>query len=297
MKNLISFARTVTLCVWVALIATLPAHAGDKITYYHNDALGSPVAATNQLGQVVWRETYKPHGERTTNATASATNKVWFTGKQEESALGINYFGARWYHPEVGRFLVIDPAGVAPDNLYSFNRYAYANNNPLGFFDPDGRDSQEAAWAALGETPPSARLTQAAANVAQAGRVAAEAGDAVMPHNAFEAALPFALGKLLKLGKTADNVVDGAKTGAAGGEGAGKAFSNKIKDQARAESNGSCVFCGTKTTLEPGPTRSEIDHAIPKSRGGNNTLENAQNTCRTCNREKSSKTTNEFRKK
>src|SRR5690606_14604882 len=101
----------------------------------------SPVAATNQQGQVIWRETYKPHGQRTTNATASANNKVWFTGKQEESALGINYFGARWYHPEVGRFLVIDPVGVAPGNIHGFNRYSYANNNPYAYVDPDGREA------------------------------------------------------------------------------------------------------------------------------------------------------------
>jgi len=67
-----------------------------------------------------------------------------------------------------------------------------------------------------------------------------------------------------------------------------------VKNQAREESNNSCVFCGTKTTSKPGPDRSEIDHAIPKSRGGNNTLDNAQNTCRTCNRTKGAKTTSEY---
>ncbi|MFT7557887.1 MAG: 5-methylcytosine-specific restriction endonuclease McrA [Planctomycetota bacterium] len=45
------------------------------------------------------------------------------------------------------------------------------------------------------------------------------------------------------------------------------------------------------------PTNSaEIDHAIPKSKGGNNSIDNAQNTCRTCNRSKGSKTTEEFKK-
>lgn len=137
MKSLINFS----LSFLFSLATIFTAHAGDKITYYHNDALGSPVAATNQLGQVIWRETYKPHGQRTTNAAASANNKTWFTGKQEEAALGINYFGARWYHPEIGRFLVIDPAGVAPENMHSFNRYAYANNNPYAHVDPDGREA------------------------------------------------------------------------------------------------------------------------------------------------------------
>ena len=86
----------------------------------------------------------------------------------------------------------------------------------------------------------------------------------------------------------------GVKAGSAGGKGTGKGFSNKVKDQAREESNNTCVFCGTKTTRKPGPDRSEIDHSIPKSRDGNNSIENAQNTCRTCNRQKSAKTSQEF---
>ena len=84
------------------------------------------------------------------------------------------------------------------------------------------------------------------------------------------------------------------KEGSEGREGEGKRFSDKVKDQAREESGNTCVFCGTKTTEESGPSRSEIDHAIPKSRGGNNSPDNAQNTCRTCNRSKGAKTTGEF---
>ena len=101
-------------------------------------------------------------------------------------------------------------------------------------------------------------------------------------------------------GKVRGDAANGAakiKAGSAGGDGAGKAFSQKVKNQARQESGDKCVFCGTKTTNKPGPTRSEIDHSIPKSRGGNNTLENAQNTCRTCNRSKGAKTSGEFVKK
>jgi len=82
----------------------------------------------------------------------------------------------------------------------------------------------------------------------------------------------------------------------AGGPGAGKAFSEATKNAARAASGDKCVFCGIKTVRSPSPqpNRSNIDHAIPKSRGGNNTLENAQNACQTCNLKKGAKTTEEF---
>ena len=88
----------------------------------------------------------------------------------------------------------------------------------------------------------------------------------------------------------------GPKAGSADPANAGKRFPESVKEQARAESGGKCVFCGTKTGDASGPTKSEIDHSIPKSRGGDNTIDNAQNACRTCNRTKSSETTEEFLK-
>lgn len=44
----------------------------------------------------------------------------------------------RVYDPAIGRFLTADPFIQAPDNLQSFNRYAYVLNNPLAYTDPSG---------------------------------------------------------------------------------------------------------------------------------------------------------------
>jgi hypothetical protein len=85
----------------------------------------------------------------------------------------------------------------------------------------------------------------------------------------------------------------GPKAGSSGGPGAGKRFSPQTKDAAESHADGKCVFCGKETTDEPGPSQRNTDHAQPKSRGGNNTIDNAQNTCRTCNLEKGAKTTEE----
>ncbi|MDR4460536.1 MAG: HNH endonuclease [Nitrospirales bacterium] len=84
---------------------------------------------------------------------------------------------------------------------------------------------------------------------------------------------------------------DGPKGGSSGGPGEGKKFPKSVKNEASKEK---CVFCGKKTTKEPGPQQRNIDHAQPRSRGGNNTLDNAQNTCRTCNLQKGAQTTQEF---
>lgn len=89
---------------------------------------------------------------------------------------------------------------------------------------------------------------------------------------------------------------DGPKPGDAGGPGAGKKFPKKIGDAERSASGTKCRLCGVDTIRhpKPHPRRSNLDHAIPKSRGGNNGLGNAQNTCQTCNLRKGAKTTREF---
>ncbi|MFC1685296.1 RHS repeat domain-containing protein [Pseudomonadota bacterium] len=121
------------------------ASAVERVTYYHNDALGSPVAATDAQGNVLWREAYEPYGKRLLKEDGGK-EEVWYTGKQEETDFDVNYFGARWYEPSIGRFLSVDPVGVDPGNVHSFNRYAYANNNPYKFVDPDGRSPVFNQW-------------------------------------------------------------------------------------------------------------------------------------------------------
>jgi RHS repeat-associated protein len=49
------------------------------------------------------------------------------------------YMQQRYYEPLAGRFLSVDPVTTDGGTGGSFNRYAYANNNPYRFKDPDGR--------------------------------------------------------------------------------------------------------------------------------------------------------------
>jgi RHS repeat-associated protein len=113
--------------------------AQTKVTYFHNDLSGNPVAASDSTGQIIWRESYRPYGERLKNEAASQTNSQWYTGHRQDADTGLVYMGARHYDPLMGRFLSIDPVGFRESNPHSFNRYAYANNNPMKFIDPDGR--------------------------------------------------------------------------------------------------------------------------------------------------------------
>jgi hypothetical protein len=71
------------------------------------------------------------------------------------------------------------------------------------------------------------------------------------------------------------------KSGAAGGETAGKPFPQAIKDAANAENPLKvCVYCRREGVA------TQVDHAIPKARGGNATLDNAQLACPHCNASK-----------
>jgi RHS repeat-associated protein len=53
-----------------------------------------------------------------------------FTGQRFEKGLGLYDYGARWYDPELGRFLQPDPVVPQPFDPQSLNRYSYVRNNP-----------------------------------------------------------------------------------------------------------------------------------------------------------------------
>jgi RHS repeat-associated protein len=110
----------------------------DQPTYLHNDLLGSPVAATDAFGVVIWQEHYTPYGEKWQRAAAN-DDQASFTGHIADSATGLTYMEARYYDPVIGRFLSNDPVGFAPSRPEYFNRYAYVGNDPLNKTDPDGQ--------------------------------------------------------------------------------------------------------------------------------------------------------------
>ncbi|WP_262311774.1 NBR1-Ig-like domain-containing protein [Duganella violaceipulchra] len=112
----------------------------EAITYFHNDTSGTPVVATDASGSMVWKETYRPYGEKIDRWPGSGDNKIGYHGKPFDDNTGLSYMGARYYDPVLGRFTGIDPAAVDEANIHSFNRYAFANNNPYKFTDPDGRN-------------------------------------------------------------------------------------------------------------------------------------------------------------
>jgi RHS repeat-associated protein len=88
---------------------------------------------------------YYPWGtERYTYGTTPTS--YHFTGQRLESGIGLYYYGARWYDPAAGRFIQADSIIPLQQGVQGWDRYAYANNNPLNYTD----DSGHFAWFVSG---------------------------------------------------------------------------------------------------------------------------------------------------
>ncbi|MFF3381153.1 polymorphic toxin-type HINT domain-containing protein [Streptomyces sp. NPDC002680] len=112
--------RTTTGLTWIA---------GD-----HNGTANIQIDAATQN---VTRRQMKPFGEdRGTGATAWVGERGFVDGIEDPT--GLTHLGAREYDPSTGRFVSVDPVADLKDPQ-QINGYAYSNNNPVTFADPDGK--------------------------------------------------------------------------------------------------------------------------------------------------------------
>ena len=80
----------------------------------------------------------------TPDYTLASRESQKFTGKVRDVETGLDFFGARYYSGAQGRFLSSDGLVSKKEWLTEpqrWNRYSYALNNPLKYFDPDGKDA------------------------------------------------------------------------------------------------------------------------------------------------------------
>lgn len=90
---------------------------------------------------------YDPYGNFRTAPTATnpSLTSRGFTGHAHNNTgvyptqnVGLIYMNARYYLPEIGRFISADTIVPEPENPQSYNRYSYALNSPLKYTDPSG---------------------------------------------------------------------------------------------------------------------------------------------------------------
>jgi RHS repeat-associated protein len=109
--------------------------AGQTLTY-HYDPTSSTVALTDRAGNALNKYAYDPYGKMAANSVESVPNSFRFVGAygvtDEEN--GLLYMRARYYLPQLGRFLNKDPLGLVGGP----NLYGYVEGNPLTAIDPEG---------------------------------------------------------------------------------------------------------------------------------------------------------------
>ena len=106
---------------------------GGRYYFYHNDHLGTPQKMTDVSGAVVWSAKSESFGE-TVVEVATVENNLRFPGQYYDSETGLHYNWFRYYDSNTGRYLRVDPIGLAG----GINLYAYCLNDPVNFVDPWG---------------------------------------------------------------------------------------------------------------------------------------------------------------
>lgn len=105
--------------------------------YFHEDHINSSNVITDASGDQAGMYEYDPYGSTVTQ-TGSAEVKHRYTGQEADDSTNLYYYNARYYDPQLGRFITADPTIQHPTDPQDFNRYAYCRNNPIRFTDPSG---------------------------------------------------------------------------------------------------------------------------------------------------------------
>jgi len=121
-----------------------------------NDWLGTKRVTTTSTG-ANWTSSFSgPFGDfQSQTGTGSDPSEEHFTSKPRDTNSGLDYFGARYYNSNMGRWMSPDwvvkatPVPYAKlDNPQSLNLYSYVGNNPLSGTDPSGHSCDDPALCA-----------------------------------------------------------------------------------------------------------------------------------------------------
>lgn len=130
------------------LLATLQQEGAVTTRYhYHLDHQGTPRRITDYDDNRVGFRDYFAFGPEKDSKPEPSFTRIRYTGHERDLAgnpLGtLDYMHARYYNPELGRFLSIDPVLGDPKSPQSWNRYTYVSNNPINATDPTGKCEQK----------------------------------------------------------------------------------------------------------------------------------------------------------
>ncbi len=108
-----------------------------EAAHFHTDQVDSVKVVTNDAGAVVSRMEYLPYGESWFQEGDDRFAPK-YNSQELDRESGYYFYNARYYDPEICRFVTADT--VIPDELFSqsWNRFSYCSNNPIIYRDPTG---------------------------------------------------------------------------------------------------------------------------------------------------------------
>lgn len=144
-RHVFSIAGAERVVAQVHWVETSGSITSEWPLYQLADHQGSTETVTDVFGNVVERQKFEPFGGRrlpyaltVAASVSSADTRQGFTGQEADDEFGLLNMRGRIYDPETARFLTPDPLVQFPHAGQSYNRYAYALNNPLRWTDPSG---------------------------------------------------------------------------------------------------------------------------------------------------------------
>ena len=121
--------------------------SGDRLELQYADELQNLMFSLDEDGNRVAGFLYGAFGE-VVYAEGEDEHRRQFNGKENDAVSGLSYYGYRYYDPLTLRWSSADPLYLfIPDlglnDSQRMNLYSFSVNNPVRYFDPDGREADE----------------------------------------------------------------------------------------------------------------------------------------------------------
>jgi len=111
-------------------------------SYYLFNGHGDVVQTVTETGDIQNQYDYDIFGNPILTLEIAYKNAIRYAGEFFDEESGLYYLRARYYNSYTGRFITQDSYWGEDSNPLSLNRYTYAHNNPIMFFDPTGFAAQ-----------------------------------------------------------------------------------------------------------------------------------------------------------